>query len=477
MQMLAVASIIRFMKIATRLLLGAAFIAIYGSCAGAQNSPAQVAKYVAAARDAAKAGASESAAENYREAVKLAPRDAALHNEYGTVLISLGRLTDAAAEFQMAIALSSKNEAARLGLAEVYRQLSNYDEARRQMERARREHPSSPLPLVALGRLDIQLEKYDLAISNLNAVLKLNRGDSEARNSLATAYQARGDAGNALEQVNRVLAKHPGDALALYLRGEIHADRNENAQALADAEASLVAKPEVARTRILLATVAVRLNQCARAAEVLAPIPTPDSKTLYLLSRAYRCAGNDPLAQRTAEQFQQAQEAEHAATEDEVAAGHLVEQAAQLAQKNQLPQSLELLQQAVAKDARSGSAWLQMAKDYFSENEMEKASEAIEHALAIHPYGPENLYVLGRIQERGNENGKALDTFQTVVTVDPRESDAWYEIGIIHMKLSEYPQAQVAFRHALDISPRDADYQRAYEESIKVAGMEKDGKN
>ena len=45
---------------------------------------------------------------------------------------------------------------AQLALAETYRQLSNFDEAKRVLGEAALAHPESPAPPLALGRVEIE---------------------------------------------------------------------------------------------------------------------------------------------------------------------------------------------------------------------------------------------------------------------------------------------------------------------------------
>ena len=74
----------------------------------------------------------------------------------------------------------------------------------------------------------------------------------DARNRLAVAYKAKGDAPSALAQIAKVLARDPKDALAHYTRADIYADHNHDDLALADAEKVVELQPENALGRALL---------------------------------------------------------------------------------------------------------------------------------------------------------------------------------------------------------------------------------
>src|SRR5262249_54831147 len=144
--------------------------------------------------------------------IAIAPKDISLRVELGTVLTKAGRLTDSISAYQEALRIAPHSMPAELGLAEAYRAIPNYEEAKRVLDRAIREHPKSPEPLAALGNYDLQQQTYDAAIAHLKAALALAPGNIETRNLLAAAYHAKGDLPNALAQLQRVLAREPGNA-------------------------------------------------------------------------------------------------------------------------------------------------------------------------------------------------------------------------------------------------------------------------
>jgi tetratricopeptide (TPR) repeat protein len=305
----------------------------------------------------------------------------------------------------------------------------------------------------------------------------------DARNRLAVAYKAKGGAADvaaALEQVAKVLARDPKNALALYTRAEIYTDQNRDGLALPDAEEVVELQPQNPRGRALLGKILVRAPagaapeeitaRCGRAVVALEPLvnvigvaasAAADSETLFLLSRAYRCAGQDEKAAATLEEFERSSQNDRTTKENQTQAKHLVQQADDLAMKNDFAGSLAALQQAIAMDATYPAAYSQLAKLYYSSGEIEKASDAIGQALARAPYHPEYLYVLGKILEKQGKLDDALAAFQQTVLVNPKESDAYFEMGWIYQQRGEREKARAAYAKAVEISPYDPDYKRA----------------
>jgi tetratricopeptide (TPR) repeat protein len=297
------------------------------------------------------------------------------------------------------------------------------------------------------------------------------------------AYEAKGgaaDKANALEQIAKVLARDPQNALALYTRAEIYADQNRDALALLDAQTVVELQPQNSRGRALLGKILVRApagaaaelikQRCGRAVVALEPLrnaagtsgsASADSETLFLLSRAYRCAGQDEKAAATLEEFEKSSQNDRTTKENQTQAKHLVQRADELAMKNDFAGSLAVLQQALAMDATYPAAYSQLAKLYYSAGDIEKASDAIGQALERAPYHPEYLYVQGKIFEKQGKLDDALGAFQRTVLVNPKESDAYFEMGAIYQQRGERAKALAAYAQAVEISPDDPDYKRA----------------
>jgi tetratricopeptide (TPR) repeat protein len=426
------------------------------------------------AKVAEAAGQWAAAAADLEKAIELAPRDASLRMEFGDLLVKGARYADAIAAYHVALRISPRNLAAEIGLAQAYRGAPNFDEATRTIERAHAEHPQAREPLALLGDLDIELQTYDAAIKHLRAALALDPADVESRNRLAVAYEAKGDSEDALAQIAKVLARDPKNALAFYTRAKIYSGQNQDQRALADAEKVVELQPQNPRGRILLAKILVRAPQdpagadarqsCERAVATLEPLlasQSKDSETLFLLSRAYDCAGNSEEAQKTLAAFEASSQNDRTTKENQTQAKHLVQQANELALKNDFAGSLDLLQQAIALDPTYGAAYSQLAKLYYSNGDIEKASDAIAQALEHNPYQPDFLYVQGKVLEKQGKFDEALAAFAQAALVNPKESDAYFEMGAIYQQRNDRAHALAAYKRAAELSPDDPDYRRA----------------
>ncbi len=235
-------------------------------------------------------------------------------------------------------------------------------------------------------------------------------------------------------------------------------DRNQNELALPDARKVLDLQPPSSRSRIVLAKILLRTppgsskedaaKRCSEAVAALEPVEatqsgatTIDSETYFLLSRAYRCAGQPEQAEKADTEFEATSQRERGAKENETQAAHLVKQADEAALKNDLPDALDLLQQALAKDPNSGAAYSMLAKLYYSAGEIDKASDAIAKALELGPHQPDFLYVRGKIEEKQGKLDEALASFTETTLINPQESGAYFEIGVIYQQRKDMPRA------------------------------------
>ncbi|MGC1580734.1 MAG: tetratricopeptide repeat protein, partial [Candidatus Acidiferrales bacterium] len=302
------------------------------------------------------------AAEAYEKAVALAPRNPNLRIALGLALAKAGRQAAAIASYEAALEISPRNSVAEIDLASAYRAVHNNDAARRLLELSSREHPKLAAPLAVLGDLDIELQTYEAAIKHLSAALALDPANNETRDRLALAYKSKGDSAAALAQLSQSLARDPNDALAHFLRAQIFDDRNQDDHALPEAEKVLALQPQNLPGRTLLGKILLRVSEsatsadatalCSRAADALKPVVEAqpnDSETLFILARAYRCAGNTDEAEKTAAAFESASKTLRESKENQNQALHLVHQANDRALQNDFPGALALLQQALEK--------------------------------------------------------------------------------------------------------------------------------
>jgi len=365
--------------------------------------------------------------------------------------------------YQKILKTDPHNEKAVLGLAAAYFGVFNYDQTRRVLREAAAAHPESAAALVELGKLDIHLLHYDDAIVELKRAVRRSPGSAAAHEQLGVAYQAKGDEERALAQFNEAIRLAPDSASTHYFRGTLYADRNDTERAYQDAQAAYHLEPNT-QTRELLAKTALHGSKCDEAIDLLQTLvqsQAVDPADLYLLSRAYKCAGQDQRAQELQDEYAKRSQSVQESKTHKMHADHLATEAGELARKNQLSPALAVLSQALAEDPENGPALAIQAKIDFSRGKISESRQAIESALQADPYNPDYLYVLGKILAKQGELSLALEEFRKATIVNPRESDAYFEMSQIYLQNGDRARAVSALRSAVKYSPDDPDYRKA----------------
>ena len=359
---------------------------------------------------------------------------------------------------------NAADERALLSLAAVYRRIPNYEEARAALDKAVVAHPRSSKPLAALGDLEIELQRYNPAIDVLTRALALNPKDVSARTSLGVAHRARNESAAALREFDRALGDDPKHAAAYYFRGSTYADQNQNEQALADGRKAVELMPDSVPGRVLVASSLVRLGQCAEAVTILETLTAArpdDGEPLFLLSRAYQCAGQAERAKQATAQFAEVNKREQSGRENRTQSLNLVIRSGELARANQLEPALAALREAIEKDPANSNAYAQLAKIYFSAGRVDDAHRAIEQALAGNPHHPDFWYVLGRILMAQGDLPGALNAFDKTLLINPRDAEACFQKGLVHNASGQRDLALAALRKAVELDPADEQYKQA----------------
>ncbi|MCX7853693.1 MAG: tetratricopeptide repeat protein, partial [Caldilineales bacterium] len=175
---------------------------------------ANLARYyatVAALSDdpAARRIALEQASTYYAQATTLSPNTAHLQNEWGTVLVQLGRYDEARARFERSLQLDPNFADTYLRRAQLESQLGNwaaaladYEEATRLAPNDIRGHSGRAYALAQLGRVDE-------AIAANQAILQLNPDEFSTLQNLALLYDMQGDKAQALMYARRARTVAP----------------------------------------------------------------------------------------------------------------------------------------------------------------------------------------------------------------------------------------------------------------------------
>ncbi len=144
-----------------------------------------------------------------KKASELEPRNPGIYTDIGNLYLVLAKKDEARAEFEKAVRQKLDFAPANINLALMLEEEGRVDEAIAKLEWLLPKNPNNVETLFQLGRLYYNKNEVERAITQFITALNLNSQYSNARYSLAIAYEKQGKIKEAIEQLEIVLAANP----------------------------------------------------------------------------------------------------------------------------------------------------------------------------------------------------------------------------------------------------------------------------
>jgi tetratricopeptide (TPR) repeat protein len=160
-------------------------------------------------------GQVDRAARSLERAVRLIPNNAQAWNHLGLAYHRLGRLPDATAAYQKALALDSALVSTRFNLGCVNLERGDNEAAMRELTAYLVAVPDSSEAMIKLGTAQLRARQTDPAEQSFRQVLKANPGSAEALNGLGLVHVQRRRYPEAYQQFQAAIRSQPGYAAAL----------------------------------------------------------------------------------------------------------------------------------------------------------------------------------------------------------------------------------------------------------------------
>jgi tetratricopeptide (TPR) repeat protein len=167
----------------------------------------------------------------------------------GRVAFIEGRMEEAAAALEEAVALQPDHSDAVVLLGTTLSRLGRLDEAISFLEGAAQRSPNTFWPLVELGRIYIDLGDYDQAIETLSTAASRRADVAQPFELLAVAYQSTGQMEQAINAWQQAVTVSPNNALLHVQLGDALAEADRIEEAIAAYRAALAINPNNGRAR------------------------------------------------------------------------------------------------------------------------------------------------------------------------------------------------------------------------------------
>jgi tetratricopeptide (TPR) repeat protein len=203
------------------------------------------------------------------------------------------RYSEAAVEFEQALAADPNNDTLRIQYATCLFAEERNDDARREFEMLQKRLGDREGLEYYLGLLDVRADRFDSAIRRLKP-LQLNPAFPKASFYLGLAYLGSGETGPALDSLERAAKSNPGDPDVHYRLGRVYSmkERTGDAEREYALYRSARENQRIVEQEAPACMDALRSQPIAKAREVCQRIGAPgDSRRLILLGQLYAEAG------------------------------------------------------------------------------------------------------------------------------------------------------------------------------------------
>ncbi len=433
----------------------------------------------------------------YKEALKIKPEPAALHN-MALALINTGNESQAIDYLIKAGAADNNGNVAHLSyskLGVLYINRKDYDSAEKYLRMAESLNSRDPIIRYNLGVAYLKMKQPDKALAEFQKAEELGKNDENLLENLGETYYSLNDYEKSIDAYSRLLNTNKRNIRILSKLAEIYYEKGEPEKAFELYQKITILEPVSENARIAYVNMGNILDDLGRSDEAIETynkalaITEDDDSTLYNLGIAYKNAGKSELALKA---WNRALELNPDSPKPLMAIANLYEEKAlfdlaieeyqkiirrwdnlqeahfNLAilyyKKNLLDYAKAELKKVIDLNGSNEFA----AKAYTNlgiilsrtagnnEKSLDEAQSYVQKALLQKPNDPEALISLGSVYYKKGMLEKAIDTFNLAIS-SSRDSkilaEAYNNIGKCYHKKGLYKNALTAFTRAIEEDP------------------------
>lgn len=391
-----------------------------------KNDPRNVDAHTYLGMIAADANELKEAERHFAAAASLAPSEPSTRNNYGAILMRVGRTTQAQTEFEASLKLNANQPSALTNLAQIYfdrGQLDDLRMARSLLERAGKTI-SDPqisrallITYLTLGQALSEKGLREEAITELKTALTLDPTNADviitARiyAALAEVYEAGGHYENAIPAMRLAVQRDPQNEIYHFRYGLLLTDSHAPAAGILRLQEALKQFPNSARLWLALGIAQLTHGQNVEAENSFKRSLTIDTKlvpALAYLGMTYAERGSYDKAIGFYEQA--------IALNAQLAALHYLVADTLLKMSNpDTTRAEKYLKRATELDPNLAAAYLTWGRLYVRTNRYSEAAPLLERAVSLQPELLEAHYQLSRVLvklKRPDDANRELEIFK-----------------------------------------------------------------
>ena len=362
----------------------------------------------------------KGAERHFAAAASLAPSDPSTRNNYGAILMRLGRTAEARTQFEASLKLNPDQPNALTNLAQIYFESNQPDDlqiARTLLERAAKNNSdpqiSRALVVTCLKLGQVLLGKGDLrgAGRTLESAVASGLDDAKIFAALADVYEADGHYENAIPAMRLAVQRDPQNESYYFRYGLLLTDSRAPAAGILRLQEALKQFPNSARLWLALGIAQFTLGQNVEAENSFKRSLTLDPKAVPTIAYLGVTYGERGQYEQAIAFYEQA-----IALNPKVAALHYLAADTMLKMSNaDTTRAEKYLRRAVELDPNLAAAYLTLGRLYARANRFNEAAPLFERAISLQPELVEAHYQLSRVLvklKRPEEANRELEIFK-----------------------------------------------------------------
>lgn len=369
---------------------------------------------------AAEANNLKDAERHFAAAASLAPSEPSTRNNYGAILMRLGRMAEARVQFEASLKLNPDQASALTNLAQIYFERGQPDDlqtARTLLERAAR-NTSDPqiaqaLVITCLKLGQVLMEKGDLrgAGSTLESAVASGLDDAKIYAALAEVYEADGHFENAIPAMRLAVLREPQNEGYHFRYGLLLTDSHAPAAGIVRLQEALEQFPNSARLWLALGIAQLTYGKNVEAETSFNRSLTLDRKSVPALAYLGMTYAERGAYQKAISFYEQA-----IALNAKLAPLHyLVADTMLKTSGADTARAEKYLRRAIELDPKLAAAYLSLGRFYARANRHSEAAPLLERAVSLQPELAEAHYQLSRVfvkLKRPDDANRELEIFK-----------------------------------------------------------------
>ena len=361
---------------------------------------------------AAQANDLKAAERHFAAAASLAPSDPSTRNNYGAILMRLGRTAEARTQFEASLKLNPDQPSALTNLAQIYFDSGQPDDLRMALSLLQRAAKSTSDPQISQALViatlklgQVLTEKGDLRAAGrtLESAVASGLDDAKIYAALAEVYQADGHYENAIPAMRLAVQRDPQNEMYHFRYGLLLTDSHAPGAGILRLQEALKQFPNSARLWLALGIAQLTNGQNVEAENSFKRSLAVDAKLVPAL--AYL--------------------------------------GVTYAERGSYDKAIGFYEQAIALNAKLGALYYLAADTMLkvSNADTTRAERYLKRATELDPNLAGAYLAWGRLYVRSNRHSEAAPLLERAVALQPELLEAHYQLSRVYVKLKRADDA------------------------------------